>query len=300
MFNFVYRQQSGFNPLHMPEFLLGQMLALSPGIFVLCVLAIWQIPRAWIRSKDRATLFLGVTTVIPVAYFLYESFTQQIGLHWPTAAWIGALVQIACAWSLAISHGERRFIRWCHISLALALAITAVMYPLVHIPQSWMSFRWAYKHQPERISTDKLAERFGWRDLGQWVSDVRREMLDAQKNRLAGSGMGGVFVLTGQYGLSSNVAFYTPEQIRTHLWRSKKTCGENYRFWDDFRSFKGMDSIYVAKEQRRAEQAMASLRQHFRKVQEPERLPIIVDGQEVRAFFLVRSYEYNGEIPEFD
>lgn len=119
-------------------------------------------------------------------------------------------------------------------------------------------------------------------------------MLEAQ-----GAAPRGVFIVAHEYGLCSNVAFYTPERLRTHLWSPRKTHGENYRFWDDFPRLAGQDAIFVANRESRLDKSLEKLREHFRQVDPPERLPIRVRGQEVRAFHLVRCYGFDGRTPVF-
>ena len=94
--------------------------------------------------------------------------------------------------------------------------------------------------------------------------------------------------------MASNVAFYMPGQPPTHLWAPRRTHGENYRFWDDFESMRGMDAVYVGKREKRIKEARQRLKRHFSRVDQPEELPINVDGKVVRSFFLVRCYNFDG------
>ena len=148
---------------------------------------------------------------------------------------------------------------------------------------------------PERISTDKLNEIYGWPELGRRVHKVQEEMVSKK-----GETTDNVFVFTGQYGLSAGVSFYTPDQIRTHLWSPRRVHGENYRFWDNFALLKGKHGIYVTKDEDQATAIIPELRTHFAVVGRPEPLPIFADGKEVRSFFLVRCYDFDGIEPQFD
>jgi hypothetical protein len=170
--------------------------------------------------------------------------------------------------------------------------MTAGMHLLAHVPPRWIRIDWKYSD----ISVSKHYERFGWRELGNRVSEVRTEMVSAQQD---GGGERGVFVISDQYGMASNVAFYTPEQLRTHLWSRRRTHGENYRFWNDFEVLAGQDALFVVKDKKRADKALAKLAEHFEEVDEPEPFPIMVDGEEVRRFFLVRCRFFNGVEPTF-
>jgi len=297
MFNFVYRQQRNvFAPGHAAEFVLVQCgLALTPGIFAFAAFGLWRSARDWLKSRDRSSLFLAVSSIVPLAYFMYVSFRRQVGFHWPAAAWIGVLVYSSCHWAMAQPEQNNRLSRRLSMAtLFLCLLVTVPLHVLVHLPPRLITFTWRYRWDKDAISTAKHVERFGWRELGQRVALARNAMLSAQCQ-----GDRGVFVICEKYGLASNVAFYTPGQIKTHLWSKKRTHGENYRFWDDFTSLKGMDAVYVAKRESTAVRSLPELRRHFKKLDRPERVPIVVDGEELRSFFIIRCYDFDGIEPNF-
>jgi len=124
MFNFVYRQGArAFAPRFALEYVGGQALAVSPGVFVLALLALGGgLLRR--RARDRAALLLGCGTLIPLAYYLWVGLGRRVGLHWPAAAWTGAFVSLACA-GAASGDAQPRCGRWRRWSLALC-AVLAV------------------------------------------------------------------------------------------------------------------------------------------------------------------------------
>lgn len=297
MFNFIHRQKAtGLVLWHVPEFiLLTQPLVLSPGIFAFAVFILWRMMREWIKTKQRDSLFLVSTSLVPLLYFLYVSLREQVGPHWPAGAWIGAIVYLAYYWEASGATGQNIAInRLKKISLSVCVVFTIVLYILPHtIHELAQLCDWHYPGDP-RIKTQKTAELFGLREMGEWVTEVRNKMDAAQ-----GEKGKGVFVICPSYSLASTVAFYTPDQIRTHLWSRIKTHGENYRFWDDFRSLKDMDAVFVAKKEKYTKNAIPKLKEHFLSVEASERLPVLLDGKEIRSFFLIRCYKFNGIEPDF-
>ncbi|MDD4870533.1 MAG: glycosyltransferase family 39 protein [Kiritimatiellae bacterium] len=293
MFNFIYRQaHTGFHPEKAIEFVGGQALALSPVIFGCAIASLWWALKKWKISQDRASLFLALTSIVPLIYFFCVGFRRQVGLHWPTAGWIGAVVLWSCYTSM--DWVDRKYARRIEkIGIIICLFITISLYLLVHIPQRWIESGWSYWGDPERINLGKSVERFGWRELGQKVYDVKKEMLSQQKKQR------GVFVICNQYGLASSVAFYTPDQMDTHLWVSRKVHGENYRFWDNYSSMKHMDAIFLAKVRGNVSAVIPHLRMYFVSVGEPEYYPVILEGKEVRSFYMVRCHDFNGIAPAF-
>lgn len=291
MFNFVYRQEdNAFAPWHALEYVGSQMLALSPGVFIVCVVALVWAFREWRRSRDRALLFLGLTSALPLLYFLATGLRRTVGPHWPAPGWVPALILAACY--MVEPGSSRRKRRWSVIVMALCVGGTIALYPLAHIPARWVhAVSWRYAGSPDRISTEKLNERYGWEDLGQRVGGILREMRE-QDGR-------DVFVFSGQYGLSAAISFYSPEPLYVHLWAPRRVHGENYRFWDDFASLKGRNGLYVSKDEARAAGMGPELRRYFTRVDRVERIGIMQDGSEVRAFFAIRCYGFNGEAPQF-
>jgi len=302
-FNFVYRQADrAFAPKYAAEFIGGQALALSPVVFACACRALWQALARWRRDRDRSALYLGLCAAAPLAYFLYVSFERRVGAHWPASGWFALLVCLGVDWGgLQSDARDRAARRWRAAALGVAIGLTAILHGLVHLPPSWVPTGWRYAGSPSRINTAKQAERFGWRELGLEVRRVCDEMAAArvEPGRQDASAGKGVFVVCGDYGLAAATAFYTPSQMETHLWSTRRTHGENYRFWDDFPSLRGQDGLYVSKKQDNAIAARATLAAHFRRVGDVERFPVLVGGREVRAFFLIRCREFDGRAPDF-
>lgn len=294
MFNFVYRQEHrAFAPRYAVEFVAAQAGALSPGLWAFALAGLVWSFRDWRAGRSSAALFLGLSSALPLAYFFYTSLQRRIGLHWPAPAWAGILVYLAVRWApLADVPARAREWKWARRSIGLAAVILVAASAIIHLPPSVFGWTWSYRGAPARINSGLHAERFGWRELGERVDAVTREMAAAQ----AGAARG-VFLITGQYGLSSAVSFYTPGQPYAHLWSQRRTHGENYRFWDRYGELKDQDAIFIAKKEDGAREALPKLREHFLSVGEPERLPVIVAGREVRAFFLVRCSRFNGDAP---
>jgi hypothetical protein len=179
------------------------------------------------------------------------------------------------------------------LAIWTCVLITVVLHLVVHIPQRWLDSGWRYPGSPKRINLDKAAARYGWKELGQKVYDVKNEMRSAQSSKQ------GVFIISDQYGLSSSIAFYTPDQMETHLWTWRKVHGENYRFWDDYPSKKQQDAIFVTKSEKNSQNFIPWLQDHFEETGKPEPLPILHQGKIIRYFYIVRCFKFKGIAPDF-
>jgi dolichol-phosphate mannosyltransferase len=292
MFNLVYRQKTDpFTLEHVPTYIGAQMLALSPGIFLYLVYALIKSLRKWSVFSSRIWLYLGCSTLAALLYFSLTSFKAQIDPHWLAPAWLGTVAALAILWGrggrlASLFHGKLRA-----GAIVLCVIITLGIYAVLHVPPRWLDFQWKYAGDPGRINVGVQAERFGWHKLGERVAEIRSEMLAAQEKGR------GVFIICDEYGFTADVAFYTPGQPATHLWSERRRHGENYRYWDDYEELTGQDAIFVTKELDEMEDELPVLQRHFSRTAEPEALPIVVDGMEVRRFYLLRCYSFDGSSP---
>ncbi len=298
-FNFHRRRTTAFVPAHLPEYLAAQIgLVITPVLAVIGVEACRRLHRTADPRGARLPLLLVLSSAVPLLYFLQVSLRRQIGLHWTALGWIPMIVLIGVGWQAAFPRlsqsGRRRLLTW---ALAFPAVLIVMAHLVVHTPASWLESRsWQFPLVKKPIPVTVHAERFGWPELGQWVARVRSEMLATR----AHTPPRGVFVIAHGYSLASNVAFYTPGQIETHLWSPVRACGESYRRWDRFEEMKGMAAVFVADPKIRMEHALPVLREHFASVGEVETLPIVVSGHEVRQFHLVRCLAFDGRTPEFN
>jgi 4-amino-4-deoxy-L-arabinose transferase-like glycosyltransferase len=291
-FNFRDRHEDETTSLWRPiEYVIGQVVTVTPGLFVFGLLAAAHALRDWVRTRTAGPLLLGITAAAPVCLFFAASYFLEVGSHWVTGAWVAALVGLATTWhTLELGPRGRRLRNW---SLGFAVGLTGFMQIVVPalpvISPAIAALKWSWVGQQDRISLSALAEIYGWRELGVHVDRVRAEMAAAN------GGSKGVFAICNQYGTASSIVFYSPSHADVHLWSSPKKHGEDYRYWDDFPALRGQDAVFIAK--RRIENVLPSLREHFARVAEPEELPIEVGGAVIRSFILVRCYDFDGRAP---
>jgi hypothetical protein len=223
-----------------------------------------------------------------LVYFVITSFRRGIGIHWPGCGWLPILVL------LPLLHTRGRLsLLWMRIMLWSAIALTLLIHTVAHTPPSLLRKAQALLLKEEDIEEFE-DERFGWREMGAWAEATTTRFQNDQGDKPRG-----VFVMSGQYGMSSALSFYIPGQPHVYLWAERKTHGENYRFWDDLTSLKHQDAIYVAKTKEKAMAAKPVLERHFEYVHEVESHPVRVDGDVVRSFYMIRCFIYDGVEPEF-
>jgi hypothetical protein len=233
---------------------------------------------------------------VPLAGYVLQSLTGvQVGAHWPAPAALSALMLLPVRieqWSAG--GGAPRARRMLLATLGLGALLSVLGHAALLLPPGALE-RLALTHptREAQFNTGRLNELHGWRELGERVAAVRAEML------VSGAADRGVFLLAAQYGVAAQVAFYTPGQPAVRLWEPPRRHGQSYREWDRFEPLRGQDALFVTKHERILARSLSELREHFTRVHEPERFPILRDGHELRAFHLVRCEGFDGVAPSF-
>ena len=283
-FNFAKRHDKVFELKHVIEFLCGTLLiGITPGLFL------YGISRyaTQLRPNNKQTIyFLACFSLIPIAYFLYRSFGQRVGFHWPAVSYVAFCVLGPLYWNpnnLTMTRWWRSTASWAFIPCVVLSGFVIVVAALITLaPQLFIKSQDSINYS-ERINSQKIGEIYGWEELGQWVSEQQSD---------------NTFICGPQYGFVAQVSYYTPGHPHVYLWESKRTHGQHFRLLDDFAPLAGQDAIFVAKNSKRLKKKLHELKQHFERVDtEIQTLDIQVGSEVVRQFALVRCYNFSGQTP---
>jgi 4-amino-4-deoxy-L-arabinose transferase-like glycosyltransferase len=244
--------RSGFNPAGVLEFFLGQAAVIGPIWFALllwAVIALWRRPQAQVgEAHDPAELkLLLYATVVPWAVFLAFSFITKVQPNWPVLAVLPGL-PLLVLWLArrmrANEPGQQRTTRRLTVAgivlgaaSVLLMHRTELLYPLfnrVLPPPS------AFNLTPA-ARLDPTARLRGWSQLGAAVG----KHLAAE--RAAGREP---FIITDDYQVSSQVAFYCPGQPVTYCLQAVLGARQSqYDIWPnpirDPDRFVGRPCLYI-------------------------------------------------------
>jgi|GEM_PF-227626 len=289
-FNLMIRQTAAIRSLslyHLLEYGAGQVLALSPGVALLGVAALRRMARRqpfW--ACEGATLFLWVSAVLPIGLFLLVSLTRRVGIHWPAAGWLSAIVLAA------VEEGERRppsAIRSPTVLRDLRSRAMAWAWGffLVLLLAAWGLYLLGPFTKPVWLSEWNTV--YGWRDLG-------RRVAEEQKRLTAESGTGTV-LFARSYAMAAQVAFYTPGHPIVALWAPPAVHGQEYRRWDRFDRFAGSNVLLIARSD--IARVMPAFRAHCAAVSSPEPLEVTVGGIPLRMGEWARGVGFDGRTPDW-
>jgi hypothetical protein len=159
---------------------------ITPGLFVLLLLAIWIMARRGWRQLAPLDIFLALWFIVPAAFFLAVSPVLRVQANWLVPAWPAAFLALA---SLIDRYGNvprlRRSMFW-------SLLAGAAMVVLV----------WLYAAKPfgPNFKGDPLAHLNGQRSFAADVAEFARQNDSTQ-------------IIAPDYATASMLRFYTPSDI---------------------------------------------------------------------------------------
>jgi hypothetical protein len=184
------------------ELLGGQIGLVSPILFVLGVIAVWQVLR---RPGTDIQFLLALTATAIFAFFMYSATRRRVEANWPALSYVPAMVLLAV---VIPRHNE-----WLRRGMGLAGLISSLIYvqALVTI-------------LPIKASRDPIARAAGWDFLADRVQKARNAMATTDGNTYVGS---------DRYQDVSELAFQLADHPRAFC-----TCitgrKNQYELWSDF------------------------------------------------------------------
>jgi hypothetical protein len=213
------------------HFLAG-LLTLSPLGGWLVLWAMIRGLRVWRGDRDPRLLYLLLSGA-PLPLFLGAlSFVVTISVHWAACGYI-PLIILGMA---LIERGAvlgRKFLRWLFATAILmtALAHAAPMFVFA-LPDDWV-----YPLLPKTATSHRLKQEIvGWRELGDYVGQVREDM-----NRRHPT-----VIMAKNWHLASLLAFYS--ETPTEAFALEAIDAHNFALWMDERGgLKGLNAVVVIK-----------------------------------------------------
>jgi 4-amino-4-deoxy-L-arabinose transferase-like glycosyltransferase len=168
------------------EYIGGQMVLLTPGLFVLLLLAVWLVARRAARWPARLDTLLALWFIVPAAFFLAVSPMLRIQANWLVPAWPAAFLALA---SLVERHGDVAKLR---LAVSWSQLLGAAMVALV----------WLYAVAPfgPDFRGDPLARLNGQRAFAADIADFARRNGSTQ-------------IIASDYATASMLRFYAPPDI---------------------------------------------------------------------------------------
>lgn len=302
-FQLQTRHHASWTPAHLLRLWGGQMLVISPVLFV-CMMCSW-VSAVYPDSEDRirrTRRLLLVMTVTPAVILSVLAIRIRINPFWAITGYTCGLLLLT-SWMRDARAGEasrrRRtgaFVAGC----ALCLVMIVPLHVLVFYPEQVLrSDVLKIAGRPTKLDERQLKKFYGWENLANRVDEWIRE-----EGR-----PGETFILTSSTTTSSYLAYYMEGQPQTYLYREELPDGTiygessphglSYLYWQDLDKRRGQDAVFI--KYRARDRSDERLQRYFKAWEKIEILPVEHEGETLRRFYLYHGREFLdlSELPKF-
>lgn len=195
------------SPLGALEFLAGQAFALSPLVVLVALRSLWR------RPSDPGQRLLWYLSLGWIAFFTFKAARGEVLLNWAAPSYIGL-------WILLAGHVAEAGKAWRRV--VLAGFATAAIFMAVAI-------------YPYAFGLDVKQDAF--KKTRQWSRPV------SELARMAGPVD---FVITPNYRLTAELAFYWPGGARAYVAKSAERRYNQHDLWPGIEREAGRDGLWVS------------------------------------------------------
>ncbi len=198
------------------EFVAGQAALVSPGIYLLTVVAGLAGVATWRRQSDRERLLLTFG-MLPMLAVTGLSFVQRVQPNWPGAFQLTTMM-LTAAWYCGAWRCPLFPDRWRSFLPAaglFAVGQTVVLY-LIPAVVPWLGL--------DGSSLDLAARLRGWRTFARAVHEVRAEVA-------ATTHKAPLLVLVTGRNPVSELSYYLPDQPRVYQWNWEGEVLSQHDVW---------------------------------------------------------------------
>lgn len=252
----LYERQSKTHEIkihYFIQFVLSQLIIVSPVIFT----GFFVSSAKNFKKKDVKLLFFYGFPIFGI--FLASSLFNQFKLHWATLSYIPFLI-IFMRYSEFSKKAKK-------IGNVIAITLTLLVY--LHL---------LFFILPIPPKDDITMDMYGWDRVGKEVQQIYNE-LDKEK----------WFLFTHRYQLSSQLAFYLPDQDYVY---SFATRTEQFDFWRDQNEMIGKNGIYLTTSYYNTKPEKDNI---FDKTELIKKIDIVKKGQVYRTYYIYKCFNYQGE-----
>ena len=299
-FNFVVRHQdNSFKWIKPGLYILGQMLAASPLIFILTFSSIVLSPILFRNREDKnspdyklldSLRLLSYLVGFPLLFFLCISLIVEVGAHW--LAIIYPLASVLVTVILYVKMGKFNFSHIQHKKLSVAILgnLLIILLPAIAVITNPKILPAKYIFSSSLDSTPPFASHyFGWEEVGLHIDRLKSEWLQKKK---------GFFFTSSDYAIASMLAFYTPSHPEIFLINFARDGihGKDFLYWEKGKKRIGDNTIFISDSRSLWQEKMAPF---FREIEQLE--PLVIRNNEnriLRIFYFTAGYDYLGGEPD--
>jgi dolichol-phosphate mannosyltransferase len=258
---------------HVLGFWLMQLAIITPIPLAVFAVAINRgIKAGWMHGHEKWSLAVSLSLPLFALFFL-ASWRVDVHGTWTAPAYLSLLPMTSCMTVALCTHGpSAHHWRW----LVWAALITCGVVIVTGISSLTCGF-------PRLFGRNRTAD---WRQIARNVEAAETE-LESRSGR-------NCFILgMDKYNIAAELSFYTREpEEQVNLFAVGRE-GVAFRYWTDLRKFEGHPAVAVMGNL--TETLLAELREHFDKVESPQRLNLTGVAAQAMPVFFVNCYGYHAQ-----
>ena len=236
------------DPLGFAEFVGGQLLIITPRLWLLAVIVGGSLLMLKTTRRDTKKLLLTIFGILPLLAVTLLSLRQHVQPNWPAVFYPAGIVLVS-AWACGRVSAGRRLDRWRRLffpGLAIAAVFTLVTYSLPYIFSIPGLAGGRF---------DITARLRGWRQLGLETSRILAGLPRREKT----------FIIAYKRQDVSELAFYVAGRPRVYQWRDeKRRTLSQYHVWEGPVDKTGWDALLVIRSSRRPHPDLVATFKSFR------------------------------------
>jgi 4-amino-4-deoxy-L-arabinose transferase-like glycosyltransferase len=231
-------------------FLLEQAAALSPLVVVVAVTVLWRMPA------DNGQRLLWGLSLGWIGFFFFKALTAKVEVNWPAPCYIGLVILFA-GHVPALPRWKRRTL---FSGFGLALALTVIAY-----------FPYRFGFSPRQ---DPFKDTKAWRVP---IAALSRQTPPVD------------FILTPNYKVAAEVAFYWPRYLPMYVTGSADRRFNQHDLWPGIDREAGHDGLWVST----SPDAPGELTQAFAQCTPLPPVPAVTpDGSTLRTLYASHCLSY--------
>jgi undecaprenyl-diphosphatase len=254
-FHLATRHTVSFSLSRFLQFIISQLVHISPVAYVYCWLAFWTLFRKGFSENNWTIKYLFFTSFPLVAMFTAASFFTGTLSHWPAFGYLGGLIAIPTLFKV---NKKTMFKINFALSMAIIIIYTVqVFYPFV------------------KIKKDPTDDLYGWNDVGRQVMQISSSL------------PGEEFLLCSRYETGSQLSFATGQEV--YVFQPGHITA--FQFWHKEGEIKGRNALYLTHSRYFTPPERIY---NFNKITLVKEIPLYRAGRQVRTFYLYYCEDFLG------
>jgi 4-amino-4-deoxy-L-arabinose transferase-like glycosyltransferase len=260
------RQGGFFFLITFGEFVGSQFLLISPLTYFLLITVAATLAMKW-RSCERSTRLLLILSIVPLVVITLMSLRQRVHPNWPAAFYPAGMILLA-GWATGHISSGSSIDRWRRLfkpGVAVGFILALLTYAMPFAIDG-LSLGGAKLDPTRRLH--------GWSEMGREVGAVLSRLPRPEMT----------FVLTQSRQLTSELAFYLPDQPRVFKYTPPhRRPDSQYDLWPGVEQKRGWDGLIVLLAGRTMPDEMA---QAFKSIEHVGDFDVTMGGMGYRSITL--------------